>query len=462
MKASIRGALLSAVALLTLGLAPGAARATTYYARGGGGNGKASCALGDECNLQKAVNEATAAGAGSAVVLMPGPAFTPSDSIFLAGIDVGGEAGAPRPTVIAPEGEEAFGVGVAADLHDVEVVGESGNAVVAVVGGTVERAFVEATSPGGGACVLFDSVVADSVCFSRKGSGIRMSGSTATYHAHLYNVDAIGEIFGIEVSAPLEAGRENRLEATNTIAAGSKYQDVKVDGSVGGAQALFTNSDYATTEITGASANLTITPAGTNGGVAVAPQFVAPEAGDFHQLPTSPTVDAGFAEPANGDLDLDRNPRALSAHPTCDSSAGPPDIGAYEYVAPLPTCAPPGGGGGGGDGDGEKSAPPPPPVPSAPDTTLRKAKIDAGKGTATFTFAGSGAVSGFACEVVRPAPIGAKASGRAKRRQPKFAACKSPKTYKHLVPGAYAFKVEATGAGGADPTPALRKFRIRP
>jgi hypothetical protein len=251
----------------------------------------------------------------------------------------------------------------------------------------------------------------------------------------------------------LEAGKENRLEATNTIAIGGPtFDDVSVSGDVGGAQALFSNSDYAATNISGASENLRITAAGTGGNIIAPPQFVAASSGDFHQLATSPTVDAGLAAATNGELDLDRNPRALAAHPTCDSTVGPTDIGAYELVAPVPACAlsP--------VKEVSKDAPPPPapaPAPApAPGTTLKKAKIDAGAGTATFTFAGSGQITGFACELIRPHRKGGKA------RKPRFASCASPKTYKHLTLGHYTFKVEARGVAGVDPTPAVRKFRI--
>src|ERR1700712_4910181 len=94
------------LALLGLGLAPAASAAATFYARGGGGNTKATCVQGDECNLQKAVKEANAAGPGSSVVLVAGPEFTPSSPVLMVGIDVGGEPGAPRPTVVAPSEEE--------------------------------------------------------------------------------------------------------------------------------------------------------------------------------------------------------------------------------------------------------------------------------------------------------------------------------------------------------------------
>src|SRR3954468_8002104 len=96
--------------LLGLAFVPAAFGAATFYARGGGGNTKASCAQGDECNLQKAVKEANAAGPGSSVVMGPGPEFPPSGPVLLVGIDVGGESGAPRPTVVGPAEEEAFGV----------------------------------------------------------------------------------------------------------------------------------------------------------------------------------------------------------------------------------------------------------------------------------------------------------------------------------------------------------------
>jgi hypothetical protein len=435
------------LALLGLGVVPAASAAATFYARGGGGNTKASCAQGDECNLQKAVKEANAVGPGSSVVLVPGPEFTPSSPVLLVGIDVGGEPGAPRPTVVAPAEEEAFGILSEGNLHDVNITSEDGFTPLEVVEGSVERAFVE-SKDAGAACVLFDAVMIDSVCLGREADGVLMGGSTATYHAYLHNVDAIGSLYGLQIYAPLEAGKENRLEATNTIAIGGPtLDDVSVRGDVGGAQALFSNSDYASTEVNGASENLRITAAGTGGNITAPPQFVAASAGDFHQVAASPTVDAGLTVSTNGELDLDRNPRALSAHPTCDSTAGPTDIGAYELVAPVSTCGPP--------ANGVSKDAPPPPAPPAPGTTLKKAKIDADAGTATFTFAGSGQVTGFACELIRVHGKGGKA------KRPRFASCSSPKAYKHLSPGRYTFKVEARGVGGVDPTPAVRTFRIR-
>jgi hypothetical protein len=453
LKASIRGACLGALALLALVLVPAAAGATTYYALGGGGNTKASCAQGDECNLAKAVKEAEKSGSGSAVVLVPGPSFTPGEVVTVDGsIEIGGTPGAPRPTIVGPSGEGALILINGAHLHDVNLTAGGGNYALDISEASAERVFVESTTTGTVACNFFIGSMSDSVCFARESSGVFMGGSTATYTAHLRNVDAIGKVDGILIFGPLSATYENLLEAVNTIAIGGPgYYDVGVNSGVGGARVLLTNSDYDTTNLYGGSKNLAITPVGTNGNLTAPPQFVDEAGGDFHQLPTSPTVDAGLTEGANGALDLDGNPRALTAHPTCASLAGPSDIGAYELVPPAPFCPT-------ASSTGHSNVAPPPPSPPPPGTTLKRAKIDSDKGTATFAFAGSGAVSGFVCELVRPAPKGANP----RRKKPKFAACGSPRTYRHLVPGHYTFKVEAEGAGGSDPTPALRKFRIRP
>jgi hypothetical protein len=458
MRASVRGVLLGAVALLTLGVAPATAGAATFYARGGSG-GKTSCAQGDECSVAKAVKEAEKAGAGSNVVLVAGPNFTPSEVVTVNGaIDVGGAPGATRPTIVGPSGEGAVIVSGGAHVHDVNLVAGGGNYTLDIFDASVERVFAESTTTGTVACNFFDGTMTDSVCFAKENTGVFMGGSTATHTAHLRNVDAIGKVVGIEIFGPLSASYENRLEGVNVISRGGPtFSDVATSASSGAARVALTNSDYDSVDFIGGAEHASITQVGTNGNLTAPPLFVNEAGADFHQLVGSPTVDNGVTEPVAGLLDLDGNPRSLTAHPVCGGpTSGPTDIGAYEYVPPVLDCpAPP-----------LSPGPPPPPItpakPPAPGTTLKKAKIDSDKGTASFTFAGSGAVSGFACELVRPAPKAAKTSKGAKRSKPKFSGCESPKAYRHLVPGAYTFKVEAQGAGGADATPAVRKFRIKP
>jgi hypothetical protein len=452
LKGLVRGTCLVAASMIAAAV-PAVAGAETLYVRGGGGNAGAPCTEAEPCNLAKGVNKAEEAG-GGAVVLLPGPAFTPTRTVIVAGpIDIGGQAGSARPTILAPSSEGVLIVEDGAHLHDANLVNDQNpSGALGIHGGSAERIMAE--DVGAPACFVTSGSIRDGICVGGP-AGIVAGALTPSSTVELRNVDAIGGHAGISVISPFDAD-ENRVEAVNTIALAYEPggHDIVAGDSPheGVARVDLTHSDYLTVET--AEATDSITPPGTAGNLTERPAFADSAAGDYHQLSTSPTVDAGLTEPANGDLDLDGNPRALSAHPTCTSNAGPTDIGAYEYVAAIPPCvAQPDQGG------GDQTAPPPP--PARPGTTLKKAKIDKSKGTATFTFSGTGTVSGYKCELVRPAPKGAKKAKGKKPAKSTFTACKSPKTYKHLKPGKYTFKVEATGPGGTDLTPATRTFTIK-
>jgi hypothetical protein len=434
------------LAALLLALVPGVARATTFYARAHGSESGTECPLGAECSLPHALSLTKD---GDAVVLEPGAAYTPSAMVNVKhAIDIGGAPGAVRPTIKGKNGEKVLEMRSGARLHDVDLIGDEANVALEIEAGSVERVLAENTGISGGGCFIFDGTIVDSVCSSREQVGLEMAGVLDSFLVKLRNVTAVGGTYGLSVIGP-EDPFETRLEAVNTIVRGGPGKpDVAVRGE-GTTQVLFTTSDYAATEVSGAKGSAT--PAGTGGNIAAPPLFVDPGEGDFHQLPTSPTVDAGSTDTSLASLDLDGDPRALSAHPSCTSTAGPTDIGAYEYVAPVPTCAPPPGGG----------PPPTPAKPGVPQTRLKKARIDSAKGTATFTFDATESPLGFACKLLRPAPKRAGSSRAAMRPKAHFTFCHSPKTYRHLVPGAYTFKVISTAIGGSDATPAVRKFRIR-
>jgi hypothetical protein len=98
-------------------------------------------------------------------------------------------------------------------------------------------------------------------------------------------------------------------------------------------------------------------------------------------------------------------------------------------------------------------------------TQITKAKINARKGTARFAFTAPGAITGFQCELIAPRVHKARhgaAHTAAKRSKPRFRRCPTPKTYKHLAPGRYAFKVRALDILGADAKPAIKRFAIKP
>ena len=92
-------------------------------------------------------------------------------------------------------------------------------------------------------------------------------------------------------------------------------------------------------------------------------------------------------------------------------------------------------------------------------TRITRAKVQGKKNRATFSFAAPGAITGFECLLVKPRP---KTKRHGKRKKPRFAKCAAPKSYKHLKPGRYTFKVRALDILGADAHPAKKQFRVRP
>ncbi len=97
--------------------------------------------------------------------------------------------------------------------------------------------------------------------------------------------------------------------------------------------------------------------------------------------------------------------------------------------------------------------------PHCPDTTITTTTITHTRSTATLRFnfrATETMTRRFECELIGPR----------RKRHPKpeasFSTCKSPKTYKHLVPGTYRFEVRALNSSGADSTPAIKKVKVRP
>lgn len=81
----------------------------------------------------------------------------------------------------------------------------------------------------------------------------------------------------------------------------------------------------------------------------------------------------------------------------------------------------------------------------SPNTMISKRSLAAPQRTATFDFRSSEPSGGFQCKLDnRP-----------------FAACRSPKTYRHLSAGKHTFRVKALDASGnRDTTPAVARFQI--
>jgi hypothetical protein len=89
-------------------------------------------------------------------------------------------------------------------------------------------------------------------------------------------------------------------------------------------------------------------------------------------------------------------------------------------------------------------------TPRPPNTKIKKTKINQAKDMATFKFKATGKATGFQCQLGR------------RGHRPRFMKCTSPKAYRGLKPGKYTFMVRAMGPGGKDPSPAKKKFVIKP
>jgi hypothetical protein len=91
-------------------------------------------------------------------------------------------------------------------------------------------------------------------------------------------------------------------------------------------------------------------------------------------------------------------------------------------------------------------------VNSPKQPQITKAKISSKHHSASFTF--KAGASGFQCALAK------RRKGKHKKKPtPKYRACKSPKTYKHLKHGRYTFYVRALSAG-APGTPASKNLTI--
>jgi hypothetical protein len=226
---------------------------------------------------------------------------------------------------------------------------------------------------------------------------------TAT--ATLTNVTAsaagAGDPRGIFIFAQPPGPAELTIGASNVIARGSF--DLTAIATAGSAAITLVNSNYDNENEAGG----TITDPGTQGGQTAAPLFVDAAAGDFHQQPGSPTVDAGLNLPSLGSLDLDREPRLQN---------GTVDIGADEL-------------------DNQ----PPETQLSGPSGTISDP-------TSSFTYTASEAGSSFECSLDGLGFSGCPDGGY---------------TTPALADGPHSLAVRAVdAAGNTDPTPAAREFNV--
>jgi hypothetical protein len=328
------------------------------------GSGEA-CTFATPCDGRYAISGNTGSNPvadGDEVILLHGTYdFGNTSEVNISrSIDVHGEAGFPDPVL---NGGSMNGLvrlsNETATLHDVDIEygGTASSGAVGaliVTGGTAYRLIAHTSGNGNLACAVAgntstpDALIRDSICWGNGtgGVGVGLFCECSSFDASLRNVDAIGTTYGIGIESRLSPGGQNfTIDAKNVYADGGTA-DVfaRASNSAGGTNDhAFVNLDYSAYDSyqssqMGTNNTASVTTSGTLHNIFPSPAqtFVCPPGcgspPDFHQLPTSPTIDAGTIDALTGSTDLDGNPRPQGAAM---------DIGAYEMP---PVASPPGGG----------------------------------------------------------------------------------------------------------------------
>jgi hypothetical protein len=338
------GWIVGSLAALALAL-PGAAAAATRYAAPSGAAANAPCA--DPAHPCDAVTAINGAGDGDTISLAAGDYGSDALPIATMLTDNGNRltiAGAVqqqpssrvplRPVLhLANPSSVGFAIsGAGTSISDVDIestsatgalgatpVGPAGSPAIALT-----RDVIHQGGAGFGACLLDNAVpyvVTDTIC-AADGLGAQAL-TTQANDVTLRNVTAYAP-HGTGLVASNTAVGNDTITAYNTIFAGDTTDVSLLSSAPGLVTADFTASNYSTVLNPGGNAQVNSGDQQT-----AEPQFLS--GSDLHEAGSSPTVDAGHDDPANGAVDLDGVPRRTGAHT---------DIGAYEFVPPAATTGP--------------------------------------------------------------------------------------------------------------------------
>jgi hypothetical protein len=282
---------------------------------------------------------------GDEIIVTPGTYATKTTLTAPAGGKVHGLAGSPRPT-IASTGPTPTLSASSAEVGDLALFNESLNGVALLEGGLAENVLATAAGPGASAIMnAGGATVRDSVAVTSGTNGVALNVGSSSGLMRAENVTAFSTgtgSYGIQATTfafelfPTCIGGGGMLDGENVIAHGATI-DVGTVASVS-CGPLFIASitlDHSSFHTKTENPAGTVHDAGANQTTAAQTEpgaiFVGPNAvpADLHELAGAPTIDAGAASML-GPSDPDGNPRTL----------GPaPDIGAFEFVPPVPPAA---------------------------------------------------------------------------------------------------------------------------
>lgn len=331
-----------AAGLALFASSPAWAQATTTYASPTGSDTADCSDPAQPCGLQRAINMAPP---GGEVVLAPGTYTSGLTIDILWQLNVHGQAGEPRPTILndhsgctddfcssSPAVLLGAQEGSFSHVRVVEAGGLPGTSALTIINGgdskqeTVEDVIAEGDD-GIGIRTEGDALIRDTVAWAPNTPANAAIYATLPYtlgavHLRLENVTAVApRAYGLQVYG----GCQNQetcnvqVQMENSILKGGA-SDTNLGGY--GNIEFFVDASHSNYRGVGY-----ITDEGTNGNQTAEPQFVDAAHGDFHQLETSPTRDAGVASANLGPADIDGDTRNYGSAP---------DIGADEWVSTTP------------------------------------------------------------------------------------------------------------------------------
>ncbi len=288
------------------------------------------------------------------VVVVPGTYDVGGGLIVPAGVTVHGPVGSP-PLLVGTSGGPLVSVADGAKLQFLRIRQRSGSRVIDsnvdphTAGVTLENLFVERAGGGSDGAPLVTvgdkDILRDSVVWARPGSekslGVQLGSLTGEGGAKPVAIlrddtvwtpttDSIAVVAVGSCAVPdCSTGTSPALSLRNVIARGDGFDLFAFGQSgTGGPQraSIFVDhSNYRATAIS--SPGAVITAGLGNQTAGIDPRLLDTDNGDFHARPGAPGVDAGFADPAIGLLDLDGY--------TLPTPGTLPDIGAFERPLAL-------------------------------------------------------------------------------------------------------------------------------
>lgn len=413
--------LLAAVTVIAALLAGAAsADAANRFAAPAGSVG-AACTEGDPCSIQAAIVNSSN---GDDITVLAGNYSVTGSSLAAVrdNITVHGPATGARPVITATNGNGIYLLGDGNVVRDLNIVvsGTATSSSGLFLGGAslAERVQVFTNAATGTACFVAGATIRDSVCETNAADSTALrSTADATVISYARNVTAFARgsgSTGVKVTSSGSNPGNVQLDARNVIASGGLDDASSIPGGTPSTTLNLSTSAYDTTF---AGLGGAVTPVGTGTNIGSQPQFVNAAAGDFHQLPTSPTVDAGLTDSRTGSTDLDRAARVQGSRP---------DVGAYELTPEATT---------------------PPGDTVAPETSIlsgppRKTRAK----RARINFSSNEAAATYECAL----------DGRS------FSRCIPPVLLRKLKPRRHIYEVRSIDvSGNVDPTPAMIRWKVQ-